>query len=145
MYLHTMNKIVDFVKRYKVTFVCIPSLVLLHYGWYRLQFNTNFYSRQIRNHYEILGISEDASAKDIKDAFLKLSKQLVSGIEHQKQGSVFVRLAVAFINSYSKYKLKKHFDNVDAKNIKLYEEIVKNAKDRSNISSDVDTFTSRGS
>ena len=49
-----MNPVVTFVKRNIVMVITIPSIVLLHYGWYKLQFNEGFVPKQEK--VKVLGV-----------------------------------------------------------------------------------------
>jgi hypothetical protein len=44
-----------FLRRNVVLIVCVPSLALIHYGWYRLQFNDDFIDPADRKRVNIFG------------------------------------------------------------------------------------------
>ncbi|XP_012524194.1 dnaJ homolog subfamily C member 4 [Monomorium pharaonis] len=68
--------------------VCKPEIccVTRSYGTWRCQ----------QNHYEILNVSPDASQKDIRQAFIRLSKQLHPDTSGKQGHSDFVRLNEAY-------------------------------------------------
>ena len=49
-----MNPVLGFLRRNIVLVVTIPSIIGLHYGWYRLQFNENFVPKEEK--VKVLGI-----------------------------------------------------------------------------------------
>ena len=42
-------RILSLLRENIVLVVCLPSLALIHYGWYNLQFNENFVSQEHRH------------------------------------------------------------------------------------------------
>ena len=62
--------------------------------WYSDPLCTNlkfFISRSsscLQNHYEVLGIQRNATGKEIKDAYLKLSKEVTINTETSRGGLV---------------------------------------------------------
>ena len=49
-----MNPVLGFLRRNLVFVVTIPSIIGLHYGWYRLQFNETFVPKEEK--VKVLGI-----------------------------------------------------------------------------------------
>lgn len=60
-----------FLRRNIVLVISLPTLALIHYAWYNLQFNELFVDQQSREHSTVLGIkiakSEHKSADTHKD------------------------------------------------------------------------------
>ncbi|KAF7991357.1 hypothetical protein HCN44_002919 [Aphidius gifuensis] len=67
----------------------------------------NYYST--KSYYDVLGIKEDASKKDIRLAFLKLSKQMHPDTSNKKDHDEFVKITQAY-NILSKEESKKNYD-----------------------------------
>jgi len=49
-------KLADVLRRNIVLLVCIPSLIALHYGWYKLQYNEDFVSAESRKNTKVIGL-----------------------------------------------------------------------------------------
>lgn len=46
-----------FVRRNIVLVISLPTLALIHYAWYNLQFNELFVDQQSREHTKVLGFA----------------------------------------------------------------------------------------
>lgn len=60
-----MNPLVSFLRRNIVLVVTIPSVALLHFGWYRMQFNEAFVPKEEKVKvfgYDIKGIEKPRSS-----------------------------------------------------------------------------------
>ncbi|XP_018318065.1 dnaJ homolog subfamily C member 4 isoform X1 [Mycetomoellerius zeteki] len=65
--------------------------------------------RYQQNHYEILNVSSDASQKEIRQAFIKLSKQLHPDTSGKQDHADFIRLNEAY-TILSKENTKRQYD-----------------------------------
>ena len=61
-----MSAVTSFLRRNIVFLVTIPSVVVIHYGWYKLQQNEDFIPQDIKNK-KILGISLDTNKLQTED------------------------------------------------------------------------------
>ncbi|KOC70562.1 Chaperone protein DnaJ, partial [Habropoda laboriosa] len=61
------------------------------------------------NYYEVLGVSTNATKKEIKDAYIKLSKQMHPDNSSKGNHADFVKINEAY-NVLSKTKTKQYYD-----------------------------------
>lgn len=58
-----MNPVLAFLRRNIVIIVTVPSIIGMHYGWYRLQFNETFVPKNER--VKVLGFDIKGNEKSI--------------------------------------------------------------------------------
>lgn len=57
----------QFLKKYQVLLVSVPSIALIHFFWYRLQFNTDFVKEHERKNLKLAGVLIDPPKQGDKE------------------------------------------------------------------------------